>query len=61
MSILIFFDTFTRECSLLYKNKGKDHCTINLLKNGLDLAVVDRNKNFLYNLVRSAFWEVDGT
>jgi len=30
-------------------------------KTGLDMAVVDKNKNFLYNPVRPAFWEVDGT
>ena len=28
---------------------------------GLDMTVVDINKNFLYNPVRPAFWEVDGT
>ncbi len=25
------------------------------------MAVVDMNKNFLYNLVMPAFWEVEGT
>ncbi len=30
-------------------------------KTGLDKAVVDINKNFLYDPVRPAFWEVDGT
>jgi len=30
-------------------------------KTGLDMAVFDINKNFLYYLVRSAFWEVDST
>jgi len=29
-------------------------------KTSLDLAVVDINKSFLYNLVKPAFWEVDG-
>ncbi len=29
-------------------------------KTGLDIAVVDINKNFLYNPVRPAFWEVEG-
>jgi len=29
-------------------------------KTGLDMAVVDINKNFFYNPVRPAFWEVDG-
>jgi len=28
---------------------------------GLDMAVVDITKNFLYFSVRSAFWEVDST
>jgi len=28
-------------------------------RTGLDMAVVDINKNFLYYLVRAAFWEVD--
>jgi len=49
-----------REYPLRYKSKGKYHCTINLLKTGLDMAVVDINKNFLYNPVRPAFWEVYG-
>ncbi len=30
-------------------------------KTSLDMAVVDINKNFLYNPVRPAFWEVDST
>jgi len=30
-------------------------------KTGLDMAVVDINKNFLYYPVRPAFWEVDST
>ena len=30
-------------------------------KTGLDMAVVDINSNVLYNPVRPAFWEVDGT
>jgi len=51
----------TRERSLLYKSKGKYHCTVNLLKNRLDMAVVDININVLYNPVRPVFWAVDGT
>ena len=55
-------DAQIRKRSLLYICKGKYHCTVNLLKNrDLDMAVVDINKNFLYNPVEPAFWEVDGT
>ena len=28
-----------------YKSKVKDHCTVNLLKTGLDMTVVDANNN----------------
>jgi len=42
----------SRERSLLYKSNGKT---------GLDMVVVDINKNFLFILVMPAFWEVDGT
>jgi len=51
----------TRERSLLYKSKGKDHVLSTSWKPGLDMAVVNINKSFLCNKVRPAFWEVDGT
>jgi len=50
-----------RECSLLYKSVGKYHCTINLLKNWFRYGCCYKNKNFLYNPVWPAFWEIDGT
>ncbi len=42
------------------KVRGSITVPLTSWKTGLDMAVVDKNKNFLYKLVRPAFWEVDG-
>jgi len=69
MKIFQNFSTFTR---VYMVRTGNAHSFIKVMgsitvpstswKTGLDMTVVDINKNFLkYNLVRPAFWEVDST
>jgi len=43
------------------KSKGSITVPSTSCKTRLDMAVVDINNNFLYYLVRPAFWEVDST
>jgi len=61
LNILLFCNCFSKDAHSFIKVRGSFTILSTSCKTGLDMAVVDINKNFLYNPVRPAFWEVDGT